>query len=232
MKEAIILAGGRGSRLQEVVRDVPKPMAPICGKPFLSYLLQHLQSFGFRRVIISAGYMHEVIVGHFQNRHEQLEMAYVIEEHALGTGGGLRLALEKAESAHPMVFNGDSLFRISLDDFYAFHQSKEADFSIALREVENASRYGEVEIGADQRILAFREKQAREKKGFINGGIYILNREKFLSQTRPGVFSLETDFLSRYAAHGHFYGKVFHDYFIDIGIPEDFAKAQHDFRQF
>lgn len=232
MKEAIILAGGRGSRLKEVVSDVPKPMAPVCGKPFLSYLLQHLQSFGFRRVIISAGYMHEVIVKHFQNRFDQIEIVYVIEEQALGTGGGLRFALEQAESTQPMVFNGDSLFRISLDSFFSFHQSHHADFSIALREVENASRYGEVEIGPNHQILAFREKQASEKKGFINGGIYILNREKFLSQTKPGVFSLETDFLSRYAANGHFYGQVFHDYFIDIGIPEDFAKAQHDFRQF
>jgi len=230
MREAIILAGGAGTRLQSVVSDVPKPMAMVNGRPFLTYLFSFLKQENFNRVVLSAGYMHETITGFFKDHYLDLEVEYAIETEPLGTGGALRFAASKAVSDTPFVFNGDSLFKVSAAELERFHHTRFSDFSIALREVENASRYGEVQINSDNAITAFREKQEHAAPGLINGGVYIVNRKKFIDSTPEGNFSLERDFLAKRPETWRFYAKKFQAYFIDIGIPEDFAKAQHELR--
>jgi D-glycero-alpha-D-manno-heptose 1-phosphate guanylyltransferase len=240
--EAIILAGGFGTRLQSVVNDLPKPMAQVNGQPFLNYQLLYLKHFGIQRVILSVGHLHEKITDHYKNEFEGLEIDYTIEKEPLGTGGGIRMALEKCKGDQVLILNGDSFFDIDLNFFIGQHVAVNADCSIALREVENAARYGTVELEEDSslkgnapmsRIRSFKEKSGEEKEGLINAGIYILNKKTYLNNTMPqSKFSIEKDFFEKQLSHLNIFGSRHEGYFIDIGIPEDYAKAQNDFKGF
>ncbi len=232
IKEAIILAGGLGTRLQSVVSDVPKPMAPVNGKPFLAYLIQYLQKFGIQKIVFSVGYKSEAIVEYFGNSFSNLEMVYAKEEEPLGTGGGLKMAMEKCSTESVLVLNGDTFLELDLFDFYNFHQKGQADISLCLRNIENASRYGTVEIDGQQRITAFQEKAGENTPGLINGGVYIFRRKIFNEFILPEKFSLEKDFFEPNLKKLKMMGYTSNGYFIDIGIPEDYQKAQDDFKRF
>ncbi|MCU0432579.1 MAG: nucleotidyltransferase family protein [Bacteroidia bacterium] len=225
--EAVVLAGGFGTRLKTVVSDVPKPMAPVNGSPFLHYLLEYIAAAGIKRIVLSTGYMAEKVRDHFGSNFCNMDIAYCEEKTPLGTGGGIRLALEQCHTQTVLVLNGDSFFAVPLEEYFKAHQHSDAVASLALRPVDDGARYGTITL-EDNRITAFREK-TEEVKGsaLINGGVYLLNREFYLANTPAGVaFSIEYDFFAKKAAEAHLHGFVSSGYFIDIGIPEDYARAQ------
>lgn len=228
-KEAVILAGGFGTRLSHVVSDVPKPMAPVYGRPFLCYLLDRLADAGIQRVVLATGYMHEVIETYFGTGYQGLEIIYSNEDQPLFTGGAIRQAAEKIQSEDFVVLNGDTLFDIDFQQLYDFHTSHDAHLSIALRRVEDTGRYGAVTCEND-RIVAFHEKTESQGAGDINGGIYAIKRTWLLNQDLPTKFSFEKELMQPLAGDPHFYGLSFNDYFIDIGVPEDYFRAQQEFK--
>jgi D-glycero-alpha-D-manno-heptose 1-phosphate guanylyltransferase len=232
MREAIILAGGLGTRLQPVVKDLPKAMAPVNGRPFLEYLLNYLWSFGIARVVLSVGHRSKMIETHFGSEYNGIEIGYAVEKQPLGTGGGLRLAFEKCKNEHVLALNGDTLFQIDLKGFEIEYTKSDVVAAIALRKVQNVSRFGTVKIDKNHRITHFGEKTSEPVSGLINGGIYLLNRSFFLAQTIAGAFSVERDFFERIYLQGLIAGFVFDAWFIDIGIPEDYLRAQHEFKRF
>lgn len=232
IKEAIILAGGFGTRLSSVVNDLPKSMAPVNGRPFLDYQLDYLDVFGVERVILSVGHLHEKIMEHYGDRYKNIRIEYSIETEPLGTGGGLKKAMELAEGPLVIAMNGDTFYEIDFIKFLHIHRGKESKLSIILREVEDVSRFGAIERDEERRITGFFEKNVKSGKGLINGGIYIINKRFFESQNLPEKFSLEKDFFEKIYKTEKIYGVLCRQYFIDIGIPEDYAKAQEDFRDF
>ena len=230
---AIILAGGFGTRLQSVVTDLPKPMAPVNDVPFLNYQLNYLKHFGIKEVIISTGHLAEKISSYYKSQFNGLKISYSHEENALGTGGGIRLALEKSAEEKVFVLNGDSFFDADLHEFFRLHNEKSAQVSLALRRTDNASRYGTIEINKNNRIISFKEKQNVAKPGLINAGIYIIEKNIYLKNTPPeSNFSIEKDFFEKQLNSISIYGFEFKGYFIDIGIPEDYVKSQSDFKEF
>jgi D-glycero-alpha-D-manno-heptose 1-phosphate guanylyltransferase len=228
---AIILAGGFGTRLKTVVSDVPKPMAPINGIPFLSYQLNFLKRYGIKHVVISVGYLHEKIMDFYKNEFNGIKIDYVIESEPLGTGGGIRKAIEECENETLLALNGDSFFDIDLHKLALFHEFKNASFSLALRKVANASRYGCIELDRENEIISFQEKSDNVEAGLINAGIYILEPNLYLKHTPSSTkFSIEKDFFEKELQVLPIFGFEFEGYFIDIGIPEDYNKAQHDLK--
>jgi len=224
--EAIVLAGGMGTRLQSVVADLPKCMAPVAGKPFLYYLLTTLEKAGFRHIILALGYKHEAIETWLDGYETSLNIEPVVENTPLGTGGAVRLALSKATQTSVFVFNGDSYLELDYQALLKCHIEKKALATIALKQMFCFDRYGKVEINDDYRIIRFGEKQYCDA-GFINGGVYVLNRNAL--ETSPDKFSLEKDFFEPEASVGSLAGFPTNGYFIDIGIPEDYLRAQSDF---
>jgi D-glycero-alpha-D-manno-heptose 1-phosphate guanylyltransferase len=227
IRECIILAGGLGTRLRTAVPDLPKCMAPVAGKPFLHYVVKHFQTEGVEKFIFSLGYMHEIILDFLYKNYPSSQIDYVIEEEPLGTGGAIRLACEKATGQHVLVTNGDTLFRIDAGSLAEFHLQQKADCTLCLKPMKNFDRYGLVEID-NNTIVSFREKQYYDE-GLINGGIYALEINHFIKKDWPLKFSFEKDYLEKFCSEGKVYGQVQDEYFIDIGIPEDYEKAQVDF---
>jgi len=233
MTEAIILAGGFGTRLQTVVSDVPKPMAPVNGRPFLDYMFLYLKHYGITHVVLSTGYLAHKVSDRYKEEFEGMRVAYAVEETPLGTGGGIRLAMEQCHTDNILVLNGDSFFDVDLRAYEAQYKSCGSGGALALRKVANAARYGTISLGSGQRIAAFREKDSIEKPGLINGGVYLLNRKLFLENTPAAkAFSIEKDFFETRLTEIRLCGFEHEGYFIDIGIPEDYQKAQEDLRHF
>ena len=230
---AIILAGGFGTRLQSVVNDLPKPMAPINGEPFLNYQLNYLKHYGIKNVILSVGYLAEKIKAYYGSNFNGLEIDYVVEENPMGTGGGIRLALEKCTESLSFVLNGDSFFDVDLIKFYDLHIQNRSQISLALRKVNNSSRYGTIEKTKENIISSFKEKSGIDHEGIINGGVYLLDNNLYLQKTPSATnFSSEKDFFEKQLSNSLISGFEFEGYFIDIGIPEDYLKAQHEFKGF
>lgn len=229
LREAIILAGGFGTRLSHVVSDVPKPMAPVYGKPFLTYLIDRLIDAGIRRVILATGYKHECIESYFGTAYRGIEIVYSQETTPLFTGGAILQAAQKIQSEDFVVLNGDTLFDIDLQKLYDFHVQNHANLTIALRQVADTSRYGSVTCTNDN-IVAFKEKAESIGAGDINGGIYAINREWLMNQNLPTKFSFEKELMPPLAGDPSFYGLRFNNYFIDIGVPEDYYRAQEEFK--
>ena len=227
-KEAIILAGGFGTRLQGVVKDLPKPMAPVNGRPFLTYILDYLIEYHYTRVVLSVGYLHEKIEEFFGTQYKSLEIDYAVETEPLGTGGGILFAFSKCKTDNVLVINGDTMFKVDLDEFERFHHERHSLLSIVLREVEDVSRYGSVVVGGNDMITLFSEKQATAGRGFINGGIYLIDRKLFDKYPQPQKFSFEKDLMTKFYTQEMFFGMPSDGYFIDIGIPEDYERAQRE----
>lgn len=230
--QAIILAGGFGTRLQSVVKDVPKPMADIAGKPFLAYLLQYLQEYGFTDCCISVGYKQEKIIEYFGDNYLGIKISYACEDTPLGTGGAIVNSLKNCDQAKPVVvLNGDSFLKIDYKKLADFHHKENSQITMVLREMEDCSRYGVVEIDEKNHIKNFAEKNPTLKNGLINGGIYLINPKVFTQFSLPNSFSFEKDFLSQYLADFEIKGFISNEYFIDIGIPQDYEKAQKELPQ-
>ncbi|MFC1546265.1 nucleotidyltransferase family protein [bacterium] len=226
-KEAIILAGGFGTRLKDIIKDVPKSMAEIKGKPFLCYLLDYLAGQKIQKVILAVGYKHESISGYFGAKYKNIDIIYSIEDKPLGTGGAVLKALNLAQSNDVFVFNGDTFFDVDLSKLYSEYIQKQADIEAALKPMSKFDRYGTVEISDDFRIKAFYEKEYKEQ-GLINGGVYIINKNIFNNKGFGENFSFEKDFLENWFKECSFYASIFDNYFIDIGVPQDYEKAKND----
>jgi D-glycero-alpha-D-manno-heptose 1-phosphate guanylyltransferase len=228
-KEVIVLAGGLGTRLRSSIGEIPKCMAAVCGKPFLYYIFQYLIKEQVEHVVLSLGYKHEHVLEWLDQQWLPFKLSWSIESEPLGTGGGIHLALSKCTSAHVFILNGDTMFPVSLNELQQLHLSKSADVTVALKFMENFDRYGTVRIDDEGLITGFVEK-APTQNGFINGGVYLLDRERFLSMDFPKVFSFERDFLEKFVDRQKFYAFESNSYFIDIGVPDDYQLAQTQFQ--
>ncbi len=221
--EVIILCGGLGTRLQPVLPEIPKCLAPTGPLPFLGWLLRWLERFPLNHLVFSVGHLKEQVMAYVQSREWPFEYDFAIEETPLGTGGGIRLALGLCRENEVFVINGDTFFPVNLA---AMPFSKPV--TLALKPMRNFDRYGAVSVIADGMglgISAFHEK-APCKEGFINGGVYAIDRSKLDLGDLPEKFSFEKDVLESRAASGAIGGWVSGAFFIDIGIPEDYRKAQ------
>ena len=222
--EAIILAGGLGTRLQATVPDLPKPLAPIGGRPFLSWLLDYLEKQGISHVILSVGYRHKGIVKHFGCRYGSISLSYAVEDAPLGTGGAVLNALEYTEEGSIFIVNGDTFLAMDYLAMLRYHEATKAQLTMAVRQVNDVSRYGRV-ITQGQRLVSLEEKSS-VGAGLINAGVYLLNRAIFSGQKLPEAFSLERDFLPAQLDRACASFFVTSGYFIDIGVPEDYQRAQ------
>ncbi|TQR33663.1 D-glycero-D-manno-heptose 1-phosphate guanosyltransferase [Campylobacter sp. MIT 99-7217] len=223
--EAILLCGGLGTRLKSVVKDLPKPMANINGKPFLQILLEFLQKQGFKQVILAVAYKFELIQDFFANDFKGMKLIYSIEKSPLGTGGGLRQALSYASQKEVFVLNGDSFFDINLKALSLEGQSK---IILALKRMKEFDRYGEVRLTEAGFISSFREKEF-VNEGLINAGIYLLKKDIFEGFILNDSFSFE-DFLQANFKALKAKGLAFEGYFKDIGVPEDYEEFKRDFK--
>ncbi len=228
--ECIVLAGGLGTRLQSVVEDVPKCMAPVNEHPFLHYVFDYLEKQNCSRVILSLGYKHEYITQWLQTQKRTFSVDYVIEEERLGTGGGIQLALNAAKEENVMVLNGDTMFDVPLQQLQKFHTDNNAATTLALKGLKDFDRYGVVNTDEEGCVTSFEEKQYKAE-GFINGGVYAINRTYLFDKHLPEKFSFEQEYLEAFVKEGKFYGYKCDGYFIDIGIPSDYNQAQLDFKQ-
>lgn len=225
IKEAIILAGGMGTRLKSVITDIPKPMAPVANRPFLEIILDNLKDQGVEHIVLAVGYKYEVIAEYFGNTYKDIEIDYAIEEEPLGTGGAVSFAMEKIKEDSFLMLNGDTLFDVDLNKFCSFHEHHKSDLSIALKTVSNQDRYGLVEIDSNNRVSKFLEKQFISE-GLINGGIYATSSSFIKSLSLPMKYSWEKEVLELQIKESRIYGYSTNSYFIDIGIPQDYSKAQ------
>jgi D-glycero-alpha-D-manno-heptose 1-phosphate guanylyltransferase len=225
---AIILAGGKGTRLREVVADRPKVLAPVAGRPFLAYLLDQVERAGVRRVILSTGYLAEQFADIIGHNHNDVTIEYAQEESPLGTGGAIKFAAAGVDSSHVLVRNGDSYFDADLAAYMAWHAAGGQDASLLLVEVPDASRFGTVTLRPDgQHVAAFLEKQAQPIPGLINAGVYLL-RKDVIERIPDGPCSIERDVYPRWLDELDVRGWVTDGEFIDIGIPTDYERS-HDF---
>jgi D-glycero-alpha-D-manno-heptose 1-phosphate guanylyltransferase len=213
-------------------------MAPICEKPFLNYLLNFLTHYGVTHVIISTGHLAHKITDYYGSlgrnpTWDGAKLSFSHETSPLGTGGAIRLAMKQCKQKNVLVLNGDSFFDFDLPHLTTMHRVYKSHQTIALREVDDASRYGKVVLGSDHTIAEFQEKSTQPQEGSINAGIYIFNKEQFLKDTPVDeAFSLEKDFFPNAIKAANIRGFEYSGYFIDIGIPADYNKAQDDLKDF
>jgi D-glycero-alpha-D-manno-heptose 1-phosphate guanylyltransferase len=222
--QAIILAGGFGTRLRSVLADVPKPMAPIHGKPFLAYLIDYLKTQGITDIILSVHYLREQIEAYFKESYAGIHVRYAIEEQPLGTGGAIVKSLELVDPTQPVfVLNGDTFLKINYRGMLAIHQRSEAIMTMALRKIADCSRYGVVST-ENNHAIGFQE-QGSSAPGLINAGVYLMSPALLHGKRRLEPFSFERDFLFPQIALLKPRVYLADDYFIDIGIPADYERA-------
>lgn len=225
--EAIVLAGGLGTRLRGVVSDLPKPMAPIGGKPFLEYIIHYLKKNGIKRIVLSVGYKWERIRAYFADYFDGIEIVYSIEGEPLGTGGAIIKAMDHVNDRKVYIINGDTFFDVPLNVLWQEFQLN-SKLMLSLKKMHNFDRYGCVESNVDGLVQAFSEKGYR-KIGNINGGIYLSSKDVFEGFVLEEKFSFEA-FMEEHYKILHIRALVFSSYFIDIGIPEDYARAQNELK--
>lgn len=220
---ALILAGGLGTRLRSVVSDRPKVLADVGGRPFLSYLLDDLHDAGVRRVVLSIGYLGEMVQRAFGGNYREIEVSYAREDTPLGTGGAIRHALPLLEGDPVLAMNGDSWHRADLDALCATHERCEAAATLVVTRVEDASRYGRVALQGP-RVSGFEEKGAATGPAWVNAGIYLLEQHLVESIPTGRPVSFEREVLPRYIGRG-LCALRSEGGFIDIGTPEDYGRA-------
>jgi D-glycero-alpha-D-manno-heptose 1-phosphate guanylyltransferase len=226
LKEAIILAGGLSTRLQGVVADMPKPMARVAGKPFLSYLLDYCLVAEIEKIVLAVGYKYEIIERFYGNEYKGIALEYAVEHEPLGTGGAIWNAFQYITTDTALLLNGDSVFFVDVQKFYSHHIQNEADISLALKPMRDFDRYGTVEL-FQNRIIHFCEKQPA-KQGLINAGVYLISKNLIHQYPQEEKFSFEKDILEKLIRQLILTGFVDEGYFIDIGVPEDFYRAQKE----
>jgi D-glycero-alpha-D-manno-heptose 1-phosphate guanylyltransferase len=239
IKEAIVLAGGLGTRLRSAVPELPKCLAPVGGRPFIGYVTDYFQREGIEKFIFALGYKSVYFDDFFRTAFPRGGYEISLEDEPLGTGGAIRQACGLAKDKTVLILNGDTFFRIDLGALSDFHDNRHAHCSLCLKPMQEFNRFGVVELGEGGRVSRFREKQYYQE-GLINGGVYALNREAFIAEEWPEVFSFEKDYLegpagatgaAGVAASRRLFGLVQRNYFIDIGIPEDYRRVQEEFNE-
>lgn len=226
--EAIVLAGGLGTRLRSVVSELPKPMAPVKNKPFLSYILSYLKKNGVNRVILSVGYKWDSIFTYFGERFEGMELCYSVEEEPLGTGGAIKKAMSQVKEQKVYIINGDTFFDVPLQQLNNEIATK-GSLVLSLKTMYDFDRYGCVELDEEGSVSSFSEKGYREK-GNINGGIYLARSDIFEGYQLDEKFSFET-FMEENVKSLSIHARVFDNYFIDIGIPYDYQRAENELHE-
>jgi D-glycero-alpha-D-manno-heptose 1-phosphate guanylyltransferase len=225
--QAIVLAGGLGTRLRGVVPDLPKPMAPVAGRPFLAWILDRLVDSGFERVVLAVGYRHEAIRNHFGDAYRGVALQYSVEDRPMGTGGAIRLAADRVTATPVFVLNGDTYLDLDYRAMLKAHPRGGGQMTVAGSEVADVSRYGALDL-KDGHIVGFREK-GHAGPGVINAGTYLLSAGILERIPRGEVFSLEQQLLVPMVSEIRPGAFVTEGMFIDIGVPEDFARAQQLF---
>ena len=225
--EVIILAGGFGTRLGHIIQGIPKPMALINGKPFLEYIFEYLLQNSINKVVLAVGYKSNVIRDYFGNKYSDIQITYSVEETPLGTGGAIKKGLEFCKEEQVIIINGDTFFNVDLNKMYDFHKLKMSRLTLAAKSMNNFERYGSLII-EDHKVIRFEEKK-KITFGNINGGVYIVQRELLCSVDQKEfsfeklILEDETEDIYAFESNG---------YFIDIGVPEDYFRAQKEFENF
>lgn len=221
--EAVVLAGGFGTRLKSVVSDVPKPMAPIGNRPFLALLLEYGRRNGVTRAILATGFLSDVIESWFVEHDVGVEIVFSKEDVPLGTGGGLRQALSLVEGTHAVVLNGDTFLGVRYDALQSALNDRPAKLAMGLKHVDEASRYETVDIDAGH-VIAMNPR-GRQGPGLINAGVYMVAKDLLSRSDLPEHFSFENDFLKPRLGELRPTAVPTDAYFIDIGVPDDYARA-------
>lgn len=225
----VVLAGGLGTRLKDVVNDVPKPLAPILDKPFLDYLLAYWVKNNAKKIILSVGYKNQFIKKHFGSNYKGVPIEYVIEDVPAGTGGAVLKVLNEVNMPDDFfIINGDTLFLNNQKSMISSHVDNEADFTVCLRNIEDAGRYHRIQVDNTNKLCSILEPDNKKEPGLINGGVYIVNRKVFdgFSIEQGKTVSLENEILPELVPSNKVYGVVDHGAFIDIGIPDDYFRAE------
>ncbi len=224
-REAIVLAGGFGTRLAHVVPDVCKPMAPVAGRPFLRFIMDQLAAAGFDRAVVADGYRREQVEGFFGPAYRGMAIEYSPEETPLLTGGAVKRALSRCESDWVFVLNGDTWLDVdfAVMEAAARNASRGVSAAIAVKRMRDFERYGTVDVDAGGALTAFHEKCPCEE-GLINAGVYLLRRDAL--NNMPEKFSLESDYFECVVGDGALRAVKCSGGFIDIGVPEDYELAQ------
>jgi D-glycero-alpha-D-manno-heptose 1-phosphate guanylyltransferase len=225
--EAIVLAGGLGTRLRGVVDGIPKPMAPVLGRPFLAYVLDQLVDSAFHTVVLAAGYRHEAIRSYFGEKYRGIALVWSVESKPLGTGGAIRLACDQVHSGDVFVLNGDTYLELDYRAMLNAHVRAGAQLSLAVCEVPDVARYGALEV-SEGIVRGFREK-GQSGRGWINSGTYVLGAKLHDRLPKRGAFSFEQELLAPEVQSIRPLAFPTTGLFIDIGIPEDYARAQEIF---
>jgi len=228
--EAIILAGGKGTRLASRLRGIPKPLALVAGRPFLSWLLSYLAQQGFTRILLSVGHLHQEITSRFDHVYDGMRLDYVIEDHPLGTGGAIRFALAQSHDEHVFILNGDTFAKFDHTAMREQHKSSGNPLTLGIAHQDDVTRFGALIIDSDDRIVGFAEK-GRSGPGWINAGVYLMRREFPWPANLPDAFSFENDVLVPMVPN--LKPTVFRSAgdFIDIGVEDEYDRAQSEFRK-
>ena len=222
--DAVILCGGMGTRLKSVVSDRPKPMAAVNGKPFIQLLVDYAAGFGFKRFILCSGYRGDVIERHFRGTSPGLEVVVSREPEPLDTAGAVKNAEALIRTSQVLVMNGDSICRIDLRRFVKSHFSRRCRASVAVAKAADAGSFGSVVLGPGGRLLSFTEKSAAGA-GYVNAGIYVLDKT-VLAAVPPGArYSLERELLPALVSAGDVCGYKTKSRIFDIGTPEGYREA-------
>jgi D-glycero-alpha-D-manno-heptose 1-phosphate guanylyltransferase len=221
-----ILAGGFGTRLRSVVADRPKVLAPVHGRPFLTYLLDQLASQGIRQVVLLTGYQSVQVHEALGQCYAGLALSYSDEPAPLGTAGALANALPLLTTPTILLLNGDSYCAVRLEELCDFHSRDHCDLSVVLARVPDSARFGTVEAAAGGRVLGFAEKRSAGGPGWINAGIYLINRSLIEEIPRGRPSSLERDWFPRWVRQRRFCSLCTRAAFLDIGTPESYQQAE------
>jgi len=229
ISEAMILSGGMGTRLKDTVPELPKVMAPVAGHPFIYYLIKNLEKKGIKHFTFLLGYKHNVVSSYLDDAFKNLVKTYVVESMPLGTGGAIQNGLQYCKKETVAITNGDTYFDIDLNKMEFLHTQKVSNCTLALKPMKNYDRYGSVLFDQDFLITDFIEKKYTNE-GYINGGFYLIDKNSFLKHSFEKVFSFEKDYLENETLNKKMYATLHDSYFIDIGIPEDYSKAQNEMK--
>jgi D-glycero-alpha-D-manno-heptose 1-phosphate guanylyltransferase len=221
----VILAGGLGTRLRPIIHDMPKVLAPIRGRPFITFLLDQAEHIGIKQVVLCTGYCANNVYEAIGQVYKSMKIEYSVEDRPLGTGGALRLALPIIKSDHALVMNGDSICQVDLLSFSHFYQKHQSRASIVLAKMSETRDYGKVMVDDQDRIVNFLEKSDDSGSGWINAGVYLISREFIELIDKNYSISLEYDIFPNWIESG-LYGYKSKGRFIDIGTPENYLAAE------
>lgn len=221
----VILCGGLGTRLRQVLPGLPKAMAPVGGRPFLEYLLEQFKRADIGEIVLCVGYKWEVIHNYFGNGQRfGVRLHYSIEEQPMGTGGGLALARPLLRDTF-LVLNGDTYINIDPNLLLAYHRDKEALITVVLARVEDSKDYGSATLASDGRLLGFAEKIPG--MGWVNAGAYLMEPSVLSWFPKNAPCSLEREILPMLTGKNMpIYGYCHDGVFIDIGTPERYSSVK------